>query len=124
MIHSYKFQPVDFGSFGSPLNVNDYVYCKILQSGDGATPMFTDSVAVHYKGKVYSGVATTAVYFRDMTDREIEDYVASGDPMDKAGSYGIQSGGGKFVEKIEGDYDTVVGLSVALTRRLIDEATK
>ena len=52
MIHSYKFQPVDFGSFGSPLNVNDYVYCKILRSGDGATPMFTDSVAVHYKGQL------------------------------------------------------------------------
>lgn len=52
MIHSYKFQPVDFGSFGSSLNVNDYVYCKILQSGEGATPMFTDSVAVNYKGQL------------------------------------------------------------------------
>lgn len=81
-------------------------------------------VAVQYKGKCYSGVATTAVYFREMSDGEIADYVASGDPMDKAGSYGIQSGGGKFVEKIEGDYDTVVGLSVALTKRLIDEAVK
>lgn len=81
-------------------------------------------VAVQYKGKCYSGVATTAVYFREMSDGEIADYVASGDPMDKAGSYGIQSGGGKFVKKIEGDYDTVVGLSVALTKRLIDEAVK
>ena len=80
-------------------------------------------VAVHYNGKVCSGVATTAVYFRKMTDEEINDYINSGDPMDKAGSYGIQSGGGKFVEKIEGDYDTVVGLSVSLTKRLIDEAT-
>ena len=80
-------------------------------------------VAVHYNGKVCRGVATTAVYFRDMTDEEINDYIDSGDPMDKAGSYGIQSGGGKFVEKIEGDYDTVVGLSVSLTKRLIDEAT-
>ena len=81
-------------------------------------------VAVHYRGRSFSGVATTAVYFREMTDKEIRDYVDSGDPMDKAGSYGIQSGGGKFVEKIEGDYDTVVGLSVALTRKLIDEAIK
>ncbi len=81
-------------------------------------------VAVHYKGKVYSGVATTAVYFREMSKDEIIDYVKSGDPMDKAGAYGIQSGGGKFVEKIEGDYDTVVGLSVALTKRLVDEAQK
>ena len=57
-----------------------------------------------------------------MTDEEIAAYVDSGDPMDKAGSYGIQSGGGKFVEKIDGDYDTVVGLSVKLTKRLIEEA--
>jgi predicted house-cleaning NTP pyrophosphatase (Maf/HAM1 superfamily) len=44
--------------------------------------------------------------------------------MDKAGSYGIQSGGGKFVEKIEGDYDTVVGLSMNLVKKLIDDAKK
>ena len=79
-------------------------------------------VAVHYNGRVYSGVASTAVYFKEMSEKEIRDYIATGDPMDKAGSYGIQSGGGKFVEKIEGDYDTVVGLSVSLVKKLIDEA--
>ena len=79
-------------------------------------------MAVHYKGKSYSGVDSTAVYFREMTLTEIEEYVDSGDPMDKAGSYGIQSGGGKFVERIEGDFDTVVGLSVSLTKKLICEA--
>ena len=107
---------------GKPVDKNDAI--RMLTDLSGKAHNVHTGVAVHYKGKVYSGVATTAVYFRDMTDGEIEDYVASGDPMDKAGSYGIQSGGGKFVEKIEGDYDTVVGLSVALTRRLIDEATK
>ena len=79
-------------------------------------------VAVHYNGRVYSGVDSTAVYFKEMSELEIEEYVKSGDPMDKAGSYGIQSGGGKFVSKIEGNYDTVVGLSVSLTKKLIDEA--
>ena len=81
-------------------------------------------VAIHYRGKVFSGVATTAVYFREMSDKEICDYIDSGDPMDKAGSYGIQSGGGKFVDHIEGDYDTVVGLSVRLVKLLLDKATK
>lgn len=95
---------------------------NMLRTLSGKAHNVHTGVAVHYCGRVYSGVASTAVYFREMSDKEIKDYIATGDPMDKAGSYGIQSGGGKFVEKIEGDYDTVVGLSVALTKQLIDEA--
>ena len=79
-------------------------------------------VAIHDGGQVFSGVATTAVYFREMSDGEINEYIESGDPMDKAGSYGIQSGGGKFVEKIDGDYDTVVGLSMRLVKKLLEKA--
>ncbi|MBE6537697.1 MAG: septum formation protein Maf [Ruminococcaceae bacterium] len=71
-------------------------------------------IAIHYNGEVYSGVATTGVYFRDISEEEIEEYIATGEPMDKAGSYGIQGLGGKFVERIEGDFDTVVGFSVRL----------
>lgn len=53
----------------------------------------------------------TQVYFGKLTDSEINNYVASGSPMDKAGSYGIQDDwGALFVEKIEGDYNNVVGL--------------
>lgn len=106
---------------GKPIDENDAI--RMLTHLSGKAHNVHTGVAVHYKGKVFSGVATTAVYFRDMTAGEIQGYVDSKDPMDKAGSYGIQSGGGKFVKKIEGDYDTVVGLSVALTKRLIDEAT-
>ena len=108
-------------ALGKPVDKADaFAMLKLLS---GKAHNVHTGVAVHCNGKVCSGVATTAVYFRDMTDEEINDYIDSGDPMDKAGSYGIQSGGGKFVEKIEGDYDTVVGLSVSLTKRLIDEAT-
>lgn len=107
---------------GKPVDKEDAV--RMLTDLSGKAHNVHTGVAVHYRGRSFSGVATTAVYFREMTDKEIRDYVDSGDPMDKAGSYGIQSGGGKFVEKIEGDYDTVVGLSVALTRKLIDEAIK
>jgi septum formation protein len=81
-------------------------------------------VAIHYRGKIFSGVATTQVHFKELNDDEIFDYIESGDPMDKAGSYGIQSGGGKFVDHIEGDYDTVVGLSMRLVKLLLDKATK
>ena len=63
-------------------------------------------------------VDTTYVYFRDLTDEEIADYIDSGDPFDKAGAYGIQSGAGKFVDHIEGSLDTVIGMPV---ERLIRE---
>ncbi len=107
-------------ALGKPKDKEDAF--KMLRLLSGKAHNVHTGVAVHYNGKKYSGVATTAVYFREMTDEEILEYIESGDPMDKAGSYGIQSGGGKFVEKIEGDYDTVVGLSVTLTKKLIKEA--
>jgi septum formation protein len=58
--------------------------------------------------------AVTRVWFTQMTAREIEDYVASGEPMDKAGAYAIQGLGSKFIERIEGCYFNVVGLPVSL----------
>ena len=79
-------------------------------------------VAVHYRGRCHSGVDTTRVEFRTLTDAEIDEYIATGEPMDKAGAYGIQGLGGRFVVGFEGNYDTVVGLSVSLTKRLVAEA--
>ena len=107
---------------GKPVDENDAV--RMLTDLSGKAHNVHTGVAIHYNGRVFSGVASTAVYFREMTDAEIRDYVASGDPMDKAGSYGIQSGGGKFVEKIEGDYDTVVGLSLRLVKKLLANIEK
>ena len=107
---------------GKPVDRDDAI--KMLKKLSGKAHNVHTGVAVHLGDRVMSGVATTAVYFREMTEGEIEEYVDSGDPMDKAGSYGIQSGGGKFVEKIDGDYDTVVGLSVKLTKKLIDGILK
>ncbi len=52
----------------------------------------------------------TAVYFRTLDPREVEVYVASGEPMDKAGAYAIQGSGGLLIDRIEGDYPNVVGL--------------
>ena len=55
----------------------------------------------------------TEVQFYPMTEAEIQGYIATGEPMDKAGAYGIQGIGGRFVEKISGDYNNVVGLPIA-----------
>lgn len=55
----------------------------------------------------------TRVTFYPMTDKEINDYIKTGDPMDKAGAYGIQGPCGIYIEKIDGDYNNVVGLPIA-----------
>ena len=62
----------------------------------------------------------TDVYVDDITDKEIADYVATGDPLDKAGSYGIQGVFSKHIRKIDGDYFNVVGLPVNEIYRHLD----
>ena len=63
--------------------------------------------------------AATGVWFASMSEREIEEYVASGEPMDKAGAYAIQGLASKFIERIDGCYFNVVGLPVALLYRYL-----
>lgn len=71
---------------------------------------------------VDSFVDTATVTFATLTERDIEAYVATGEPMDKAGSYGIQGIGGQFVASVEGDFFTVMGLPMHKTSRLIASA--
>ena len=61
----------------------------------------------------------TDIHFRELSRREIEAYVASGEPMDKAGSYGIQGGAALFVDKLVGDYYNVMGLPVCKLWQLL-----
>ena len=94
---------------------------RMLRSLSGRTHNVHTGVAVHYKGRVLSGVASTSVRFYTLSDETVSRYVKSGEPMDKAGAYGIQGLGGALVEGYEGDFDTVVGLSMTLTKRLMKE---
>ena len=94
----------------------------MLRHLSGKTHSVHTGIAIHYHGRVYSGVATSDVTFRELSDDEIDEYIATGEPMDKAGAYGIQGLGGRFVTKYDGDFDTIVGLSRILTRELIERA--
>lgn len=71
------------------------------------------SVLDNKTGKCISDFEKTKVRFREITDSEINSYIKSGEPMDKAGSYGIQGLGSVFVEKICGDYFNIVGLPIS-----------
>ena len=72
-------------------------------------------------GRIALEVASTAVWFSAMSAAEIEEYVESGEPLDKAGAYAIQGIASRWVERIEGSYGNVVGLPVALVYRLLGE---
>ena len=63
----------------------------------------------------------TDLHFRELSEKEIEDYVASGEPMDKAGAYGIQGGAALFCQKLNGDYYNVVGLPVCRLAEILRE---
>ena len=61
------------------------------------------------------------MHFVELSDEEIEAYVSTKDPLDKAGAYGIQTMGGMFIDRIEGSYSNVVGLPMALLRSMLIE---
>lgn len=107
---------------GKPKDASDAV--RMLSELSGRTHHVHTGVAVHYKGRVYSGVDSAAVTFRNLSEKEIVEYVESGEPMDKAGAYAIQGRGAKFAEKFEGEFDAIVGLGLKLTKKLIDTAVE
>ena len=78
-------------------------------------------VAISYKNQVYSGYEKTKVIFRNLSAYEIEEYINTKEPMDKAGAYGIQGFGSQFVEKISGCYFNVMGFPVYRFYKLLEE---
>lgn len=76
-------------------------------------------VAVLQDGRELAQVEDTAVWFRDASEAELNRYIATGEPMDKAGAYGIQGFGMRYIRGISGDYYTVMGLPGARVRRFL-----
>lgn len=94
---------------------------RMLTRLSGRAHQVMTGMTVLQGDKSISCTEVTDVYFRQLTPKQIASYVASGDPMDKAGSYGIQSGAAPFVEKIHGDYYNVVGLPVCRLSKLLED---
>jgi septum formation protein len=90
---------------------------RMLAMLAGQTHVVLTAVAVSQGARMRSGVESVRVTFRALTRARIRAYIATGEPMDKAGSYGIQGYGATLVERIDGDYFAVMGLALA---RMID----
>ena len=112
--------------------MDDTILGKPLDSGDAARMLRLLSGRTH---KVITGVciagpegreaktasATTLVTMNELSDKEIQDYISTSEPRDKAGAYAIQGLASRWIPRIEGDYSNVVGLPVPLVFRMLQE---
>lgn len=121
VISSDTLVEIDDEPLGKPVSHEDAY--RMLRRLSGNYHNVHTGIAVHYDGRVVSGVASARVKFKPLSDEEIYAYIDGGEPMDKAGAYAIQGEGGKFIEGYDGDFDTIMGLSVSLTKSLIDDIT-
>lgn len=83
--------------------------------------VYTGVCAISEKGEMFSDVDATEVRFSEMTEEEISAYIATGEPMDKAGAYAVQGIAGLWIEELRGSASNVIGLPLTLTRRLLDQ---
>ncbi len=100
---------------GKPLDEADAA--RMLRALSGKRHEVITAICLRCSDRIITDLESTSVWFAPMMDSEIADYVASGEPMDKAGAYGIQGLASKFIDRIEGSYTNVVGLPVSLLYR-------
>ena len=111
---------IDGTILGKPRTQDEAV--AMVTQLSGRTHFVYTGVAICHEASVYSTVERTAVQFVELDAAEIEIYVATGDPMDKAGGYSIQGPSSVFISRINGDPFSVMGLPLASTRRLFSQA--
>jgi septum formation protein len=108
---------IDSRVLGKPRDIEDAA--RMLRELSGRTHVVHTGVAVSRGGRMVSDVASVAVTFRALTHADITAYVATGEPMDKAGAYGVQGYGSTIVDHIDGDYFAVMGLALNTLVRLL-----
>lgn len=105
---------------GKPADAAEAVRMLTALSGDVHEVITAVALCCGEKGWAGTAHAVSRVRFRTLSAEEIADYVASGEPLDKAGAYGIQGEGGRFVASLEGDFDNVVGLPATCVQDLLE----
>ena len=101
---------LDNDRLGKPRDEEDAL--RMLRALSGRAHTVCTGVSVRRGAQEERFAVSTRVFFRPMTDDEIRAYIKTGEPMDKAGAYGVQSRGALFVERIDGDFFNVMGLPV------------
>jgi septum formation protein len=108
---------IDGEILGKPVDDSDAL--RMLRLLSGRVHDVHTGVALVSPAGVRSAVDTTRVWFAPMTDEDISWYVATGEPVDRAGAYAIQGFASRFIPRIEGSYSNVVGLPVALVSSIL-----
>lgn len=96
---------------------------RMLKALSGKAHNVVTGYTVIYGDKEETGCVSTDVYFRTLSDDEINWYISTGEPMDKAGAYGIQGKGSLFVDSIDGDYFSVLGFPVCRVFEVVKKLT-
>jgi len=108
---------IDDEILGKPVDDDDAR--RMLGLLSGREHAVLTGVAIRRNGREFTGVASSRVRFLELTKDEIEWYIASGEPRDKAGAYAVQGLASRFVDAIAGSYSNVVGLPVSLVYQLL-----
>ena len=109
---------IDGKILGKPQNEEDAT--RMLSLLSGRTHKVITGCAIFHKGKSVSFSEETEVQFYPLSKDEMSEYIKSGEPMDKAGAYGIQGKAALFVKSINGDYFNIVGLPVSRLNRILN----
>ena len=111
---------VDDTALGKPHDAEDAF--RMLKSLSGRWhQVYTGVTVIAPDGRVLSEVDGTDVHFESMSDTAIRRYIATGEPMDKAGAYAVQGIAGLWIDELRGSHTNVIGLPMALTRRLLEQ---
>jgi septum formation protein len=109
---------LDNQTLGKPSDPADAA--RMLRLLSGRTHQVITGIALITATSTQIASETTTVTFLPLTDKDIAAYIATGEPMDKAGAYAIQGRAARWIPRIEGDYFNVVGLPIALVSALLD----